>query len=71
MILKPITHQAFICDVVEFCRKHNFSERRIGVEALNDSSFFLRIKSGKSPTLQRVERIYDFMIKYEKDVFSQ
>ena len=33
--------------------------------ALNDSAFLGRIRAGKSPTLLRVERVYDFMIAYE------
>jgi hypothetical protein len=66
MIIKPITAQLFRKDVDEFCKKYDLSRREVGVKALNDSAFFLRLQQEKSPTLARVERVYDFMIEYEK-----
>lgn len=66
MIIKPISAQSFRKDVDDFCKTHKLSRRDVGVKALNDSAFFLRLQKEKSPTLARVERVYDFMIEYEK-----
>jgi len=66
MIVKPISAQSFRKDVDDFCKRHKLSRRDVGVQALNDSAFFLRLQKEKSPTLARVERVYDFMIEYER-----
>lgn len=42
------------------------SRRDIGTRAVNDSAFYLRLQKEIYPTLQKVERVYDFMIEYEK-----
>lgn len=62
---KPLTAQRFLKDVRAFCKKYKISPRDVGVRALNDTAFFGRLERGKSPTLLRVERVYDFMIAYE------
>lgn len=66
MIIKPITADKFRSDVEAFCKKYKMSRRDVGVRSLNDPAFFLRIQKEKSPTLARVERVYDFMIAYER-----
>lgn len=63
-INKPITHEQFLADVKDFCRLYGISERNIGLRALNDTAFVGRIRAGKSPTLVRVEAVYDFMMSY-------
>lgn len=66
MIKKPLTQEQFLQDVTAFCDKYKISRRDVGVKALNDTAFFGRLLRGKSPTLNRIERVYDFMIDYER-----
>ena len=40
------------------------SEREIGLSALKDTAFVGRIRAGRSPTLARVEAVYEFMMSY-------
>ena len=63
-INKPITHQQFLDDVQSFCRVYAMSEREIGLSALKDTAFVGRIRAGRSPTLARVEAVYEFMMSY-------
>jgi len=66
-LTKPITAEQFLEDVVDFCDNNKMSFRDVGVLALNDTAFFGRLRDSKSPTLARIERVYDFMISYEAE----
>lgn len=66
LIVKRISHAEFLFDIEMFCSKYRMTARDLGIGALNDTAFVGRIRAGKSPTLQRVERVYDFMIAYER-----
>lgn len=63
-IEKPLTHAKFISDVERFCDRYGFASRDIGKAALNDTAFLTRIKAGKSPTLARIEKVYDYMAAF-------
>lgn len=62
---KPISHSSFLRDVEGFIARHGLSERTLGIEALNDPAFLNRLRHGKSPTLARIEAVYDWMILHE------
>jgi hypothetical protein len=64
IIVKPITHESFLSDIECFQKLYSLPDRDIGRLALNDTAFLLRIRAGKSPTLARVEKVYEFMIEY-------
>lgn len=65
-LVKPITLQSFRADIDSFLKRHDMSRREIGTRALNDSAFYLRLQKEIYPTLQKVERVYDFMIAYDE-----
>ena len=65
MTIKPLTHDKFVSDMNEFCRATGMAKSELGFQAINDRAFYLKVVRGNSPTLQRIERIYDFMVKYE------
>jgi hypothetical protein len=49
-------------EIESFCRENKISTTDLGLRALKDGSFFGRLKKGdRSPTIDRVERLYDFM----------
>lgn len=62
---KPLTHEKFLLDVEAFCVRHGLPDRQFGLNAANDTALLHRLRSGISPTLSRVEQVYDFMITYE------
>lgn len=64
MQFKPITHAQFLKDVEDFCQRQGMSTTEFGTRALNDSAFFGRLAKGNSPTLDRIERVYDFIAKH-------
>lgn len=66
MIIKPITLLSFRRTVDDFCEKYEVSRREFGVQALNDTAFYTRLRKEIYPTLDRVERVYDFMIEFER-----
>lgn len=66
MIIKPLSHQAFVADFEDFCSTHKIALSELGFRALKDRAFYLKLKRGHSPTLQRIERVYDFMIDFER-----
>lgn len=65
MTIKRLTQAEFIRDIETFSLLNNMALSEIGFRALNDRAFYAKIKKGLSPTLQRVERVYDFMIEIE------
>lgn len=44
----------------EFCQQTGMSERRLGVEVMNDPSFFPRIRSGGGFTTRTFERFQEY-----------
>lgn len=58
---KPISREKMIADIDKFCGEFGLSPTDFGIQALNDSAFYGRLVSGKSPTLDRIERVYEFM----------
>jgi hypothetical protein len=58
---KPLTRAQILKDIRLFCKSNAISTTEFGVRALNDSSFYGRLSNGKSPTLDRIERVYNFM----------
>lgn len=65
MTIKRLTHAEFIRDIEAFSAMNGVALSEIGFQAINDRAFYSKVKKGLSPTLQRVERIYDFMIEFE------
>ncbi len=61
MQFKPLSHAQLIRDITDFCRESDISLTEFGHRALNDGAFVGRLKQGKSPTLERIERVYDWM----------
>lgn len=66
-IRKPITQEQFLAEVDAFCKRHDLSDRAIGKLATKSSHFMFRLRAGYSPSLSTVERVYDFMIAYERE----
>lgn len=65
MIIKPLSQAEFIFDMEVFCGRHGMAVSELGFRALKDRAFYSKIQKGLSPTLHRIERVYDFMIDYE------
>ncbi len=61
---KPLSHAQLLKDIDDFCRWAELSATEFGRQALNDSAFVGRLKLGKSPTLERIERVYDWMASH-------
>lgn len=51
-------------DITAFITAHGLSERRFGELALNDKNFVSDVRSGRSPSLNTVERLRRFMSTY-------
>lgn len=66
MIIKPLSHNDLIRDIERFCSDNKFAVSELGYQALKDRAFYMKVKRGLSPTLQRIERVYDFMVAYEQ-----
>lgn len=62
---KPITREKLLKDITDFCNKWQISWTNFGVLAVNDSALVCRMQQGRSPTLERIELIYDFMEMFE------
>lgn len=61
MAKKPITRDKLLKDISNFCRENSISFTEFGSRALADPGFYTRLKKGRSPTLERIEKVYDFM----------
>jgi hypothetical protein len=57
----PITRQKLINDIEEYCSRHNISTSEFGRQVFKDSSFYGRVIRGRSPTLERIEMVYNFI----------
>lgn len=55
---------ALLDDIAAFITAHQISERKFGELALNDKNFVSDIRSGRSPSLNTVERLRRFMATY-------
>ncbi len=65
---KPLTRKNIVKDIEAFCAKHGLTPTEFGLKALNDGSFFGRLnKADRSPTLERIERVYEFMDKHDAE----
>lgn len=51
-------------DIAAFIEAHDLSERKFGELALNDKNFVSDVRSGRSPSLNTVERLKRFMTTY-------
>lgn len=56
-----------LSDIEAFVEAHEITERRFGELALNDKNFVSDIRSGRSPSLNTVERLKRFMMTYRAD----
>lgn len=56
-----------LSDIEEFVAAHEITERRFGELALNDKNFVSDIRSGRSPSLNTVERLKRFMMTYRPE----
>jgi hypothetical protein len=66
-ITKPLTQEQFLADVDAFCKRYGLSDRTMGSLATESTHFVYRLRAGYSPSLSTVERVYDFMIAYERE----
>lgn len=66
-IKKPITHEQFLADVEAFCKRYGLADRTMGSLSINSTHFVYRLRTGYSPSLSTIERVYDFMIAYEQE----
>lgn len=62
---KPISRSKFKEDMKNFCALHKMNVTEFGLRALGDGSFIGRFEKGTSPTLDRIERVYDFMCNFQ------
>ena len=58
---ESMSRQKLIKDIRAFCEVKKISTTEFGKRAVNDSAFFGRLDRGASPTLDRVERLYEYM----------
>lgn len=68
---KPLTHEQFISDVVRFCNRHLIAPSELGATIFNDRAFFGRLREGISPRLEKIEKVYDYMIAHEEAEVEQ
>jgi len=57
-----------IIDVESFRERHSMSRSAFGKSCVNDHLLLSRIDDGKSITTRTVDRIYNFMDDYDKNV---
>lgn len=44
-----------------FCKAHGYSFSRVGLEALGDDTFLLRVRNGGNFTLRTYQRVIDWL----------
>lgn len=68
---KPFSREQFISDIEKFCEREGLAPTKVGVMIFNDSAFYSKItRERRSPTLERIEKFYDFIANYgQKDLF--
>lgn len=69
---KPFSREKFISDIEKFCEREDLAPTKVGVMIFNDSAFYGKlIREKRSPTLERIEKFYDFVANYgQQDLFS-
>jgi transcriptional regulator with XRE-family HTH domain len=59
---KTPTREQMISDIKTCCKQHGMSFTQFGLEATGDGSFYGRLcRKEISPTLKRIEKVYNFM----------
>lgn len=53
--------ETFKVAVYRYIGRTGISDRALGINALNDSSFVTRLKQGRAPTVSVVDRVLDWM----------
>ncbi len=53
--------QRFLAEVEEFLVQQKMLPAQFGIAALNDPSFVFDLREGRSPRLDTVEKVRDFM----------
>jgi hypothetical protein len=56
--------QSLLDTIATFIAAHEISERKFGEEALNDKNFVSDLRAGRSPSMNTVERLQQFMATY-------
>lgn len=58
--------QVLLDNIAAFIERHEITERRFGEEALNDKNFVADLRAGRSPSMNTVQRVQDFMAMYPR-----
>ena len=59
--------ERFLSEIEHFCRVRGLRETAFGRMAVKDGSFVSRIRAGRSPSLSMVERVREFMARYDRE----
>jgi 2,4-dienoyl-CoA reductase-like NADH-dependent reductase (Old Yellow Enzyme family) len=61
------SREAFLAEIEAFIRKAGYSATRFGREALKDPRFVHDLREGRSPSIDTVERVRNFMCVGSED----
>ena len=65
-----MTRANFIAKVDAFLKRHDMKPAVLGKEALNDTSFVIRLKAGRNTRIDTMERVEAFMLEYDKQALA-
>lgn len=60
-----ITDATFLARIETFLERHGMSATRFGEEAASDRHFVRRLRSGRSVTLRKAQRVCAYMADFE------
>ena len=61
------THAEFLADIEAFLIKHGMPKTRLGREAMHDTAFVSRIRSGMDLRTRQMDRVYKWMAEYKPE----
>lgn len=62
-----MTTQDFLKEIEAFLERHNMTPWHLSKHAVNDTSFVYKLRKGKGVTLDKAQKVKQFMRDYERD----
>lgn len=71
MLTPMSTRDKFLAECDRFLRRFKMAETRLGQDAMNDPAFLSRVRAGRSPKSDTMDRVRDYMADYRRKANEQ
>lgn len=66
-MVPPMTTQDFLKEIEAFLERHRITPWYLSKHAVNDTSFVYKLRKGKGVTLDKAQKVKQFMRDYERE----